>query len=185
MKKNNKKSQPEASAPGNPSIQPATTDQCFAWTFASMASNQALDAINRGEQPELSMLVLSEDGDASLSRIVPSLMNGYALFDVVARQSSTVHTARLAFGFAVSGAGHLLAGVEEAFVVFTLSNKSATAFAIRIERNRSGKADLVEENIVVENPLRLLSHAFGFIDHAPDTKERRELWTGILKNNRR
>jgi len=185
MPKHKYNSQPEASAPGNPSTQPATADECFAWTFTSMASNQALEAINRGEKPELSMLVLSENGDTRLSRIMPSLMNAYALFDVVERHSSTIHTARFALGFAVSGAGHLLAGVEEAFVVFASGNESSAAAAFCIERNCSGKADLVGEGIVVENPLRLLSHAFGFIDHAPDTKERRELWTGILKNNRR
>ena len=181
MKKNKTKSQPEASAPGNLSIQPASVDDCFVWTFARMAGEQALEAINRGESPKLSLLTLSEDGDANLTRLKPSRINTASLLMSFARRSGE---SRLACGFAVSGAGHLLAGVEEAFVVFSLTNESTAAFAHRIERNYLGKARLVKQHIDVENPLRLLSHAFGFVDHAPDTKERRELWTVTVKNGR-
>jgi len=172
MNKNKKKRQPEASAPGNPSIQPASADECFAWTFASMAGSQALEAINKGEQPELSMLVLSEDGHATLSQLKPSLKNSAALFDVLERQRTQGDSERLALGFAVSGAGHLLAGVEEALVVCFWGKESSGVWARSIERDFQDHAVLKIEHIFVEDLFRLLSHAFGSVEPASVTKQR-------------
>ena len=184
MQKKKKQRQPVASAPENPSFEPASADECFLWTFARMAGDQALEAISKGEKPKVSMLTLGEDGDARSIRLKPSLISAAPFLRSLGRQSLKSRSERLACGFAVSGAGHLLAGVEEAFVVFFLGNESTGAFAHSIKRNCWGKADLEKQHIVVENPLRLLSHAFGFVDHTPDNDERRGFWTNLTKKCR-